>query len=336
MLSRRHVPRRALARRGATLRRGAPLRRGATLVELLVALLLAGVVVAAVARSRASSHTAGSDALARAEARRQLRAGAGAVLATLRGIAPAGGDLLALADSALELHITLGASVLCAHAPAGLDTPPSAVLLAPAGAREGTAAWADAPDAGDRLLVMARDADGPNAGDSVPPAPARWRWYAATVADGGTPVRTTCMGAADALALRVPLAAPLPAIVHVGAPVRLLRRGRWSVYRSGRRWYLGWRDVDAGGAGLDVVQPVSGPHDLAAGSGAPRPALAFGDAIRARDDAGATEGAVPRLAQVRAVSLRAQAPAVRADGAAVAESLAIAGAFRNAPALPAP
>ena len=306
------------------------MRRGTTLVELLVALVLAAVVATAVARSRSTSHAAGTDALARADARRQLRAGAGAVLATLRGTAPAGGDLLALADSALELRITLGASTLCAHAPAAVDAPPVAIVLAPAGAREGTAAWSDAPDAGDRLLVMARE-PAPDATAAAPVGSARWRWHSATVADAGAPVRVACMGAASALALRVPLVAPLPAGVHVGAPVRLLRRGRWSVYKSGVRWYLGWRVADAGGVGRDVVQPGSGPHDVAVGSGARRPALAFGVAVQGDDDAVAVAPASASLARVRALSLRAQAPARRADGAVVAESLAVAGAFRNAP-----
>ena len=155
-------------------------RRGATLVELVVALLLAGVVAAAVARSRSTSHAASTDALARAEARRQLRAGAGAVLATLRGVAPAGGDLLAVADSVLELRITLGASALCAHAPAAVDAAPSATILAPDVAGEAAAGWADAPDAGDRLLVLAR-VPGVDADDSLAAGAAGWRWHSAVV-----------------------------------------------------------------------------------------------------------------------------------------------------------
>lgn len=227
-----------------------------SLIELLVVLVVGGVLAAAVARSRATTRDAAAGAIAGADARRQLRAGLLGVEATLRGAAD--GDVLAVDDTVLELRVATGASVVCAVAAPG-EWPPWATLLAPAPDRV-QAAWHDAPAPGDELLALARAP-----GDSG----AAWRWHRVRVADAPSPVRTDCGGRAGAPALRVPLDAPLPdEWAATGTPVRLLRRARWSVYRSGARWWLGWRDARPDGR-LDVVQPVAGPHDRRASPAAP-------------------------------------------------------------------
>lgn len=282
-------------------------RTGATLLELLVALLLTGIVTAALLRSRAASHDAARDAIARGEARRQLRAGVGAVLATLRGASPAGGDLLAVTDTALELHVTLGATVWCGATPALPGVPATVTLLAPTGSD--FAAWLDAPASGDAILVLVRDAT-------------EWRWHRAAVAGAGLPVRSDCAGAEGRAASRVPLVAGALLAVPPGSPARLLRRARWSVYRSRGRHFLGWRDAAAGGVGLDVVQPVSGPHDVRDGAGTRGPGLAFGFL----DETGAPTW---RAADVATVVVRGRVTAEQGVGAG--ESLAVASALRNVP-----
>jgi prepilin-type N-terminal cleavage/methylation domain-containing protein len=307
------------------LRRGASRRTpdGYTLVEVVVAVALVAVVAGAIARSRAQSQGAATDALARTESRRQLRAGAGAVLATLRGIAPAA-DLHALADTVLELRVTLGASVTCAVAPGGADTGPSLTVLVPRAG--GIAAWHDAPAAGDELLVLVDStgpadsvaASGDSSGTGAPEAlidSTRWRWVALRVGGAGAPARAPCAGGADEAVLRVPVAIAAPAEVRVGGLVLLTRRGRWSVYASRGRWFLGWRDVAASGTGLDVVQPVSGPHDHRDARGAWRAAFAFSFA----DAAGLATGSPARVAAI----------AVRLAAGDRAESLAVVAAPRN-------
>lgn len=328
---------RARARRASSRPRRHKLvaRVGVTLVELLVALVLAALVSSAVVRSRAQSQGAATDALATADARRQLRAGTGAVLATLRGAAPAGGDLLALADSALELRATLGASVACDALPAAIDRPPSVTLLAPpvndGVARPPTLAtdasgWHDAPAPGDVMLALVHD-------DPARVADPRWRWRSAMVVDASAAL-APCLGAVAAPTVRVALATSLADAVSAGTPVRLLRRGRWSVYRSGSRWYLGWHDVTASGAGLDVVQPVSGPHDVRDARGSWRAALAFrGTDADGRDVAEVLDtrvaSDVASLARVATLTLRAQSPVARRAGAPAAESLSTVVALRN-------
>ena len=50
----------------------------------------------------------------------------------------------------------------------------------------------------------------------------------------------------------------LPGQVEEGTPVRVLRRTRYALYRSGDGlWYLGRRNRDA--VGWTVIQPVVGP-----------------------------------------------------------------------------
>jgi hypothetical protein len=60
----------------------------------------------------------------------------------------------------------------------------------------------------------------------------------------------------------VTLADPLPGGIKVGAPVRFLRRARYSLYRaSDGHWYLGYRRCNAvGTSACGPVQPLSGPY----------------------------------------------------------------------------
>ena len=50
--------------------------------------------------------------------------------------------------------------------------------------------------------------------------------------------------------------------MSVGAPVRFLRRGRYSLYHgSDGDWYLGYRQCNAVGASsCGAIQPLSGPY----------------------------------------------------------------------------
>lgn len=246
-------------------------RRGVTLFELLVTLVVGGAIAAAVARSRATTRGAGEGALAAAEARRQLQSALAGIEASVRSLDADGDDLLALADTALELRVSLGASIVCAASPPFV-LPAWVALLAPDDVRapgSAQATWHDAPAPGDALLLLARATVD---GDTTP----RWRWRTLRVTDVPSAARLDCAGRTGAAALRVPVDLPVPdESGAAGTPVRLLRRARWSAYRSGGRWFLGWRDASADGT-LDVVQPVTGPHDVRdAAGGAWRSGIRF-------------------------------------------------------------
>lgn len=281
------------------------IRRGATLLELVVALLLAGVVAAAVARSRHGTGGSGARDVADAAARRQLRAAAAALPVALRAIAP--GDVRAMQDTALDLRATLGGGIVCA-------TDVAAAVVVVATELPG-AGWAAPPHDGDTLLVLA-PVTSDTGGDDA------WRWRALRVAGDATPAQAPCLTSPVAAVVRVPVAAadlaigPSIGALLPGAATRLVRRARWSVYRAGDgRWYLGYRE--AVGAGLAGVQPVSGPHDVVDGGGVRRPGVRF--TYRARDGgAAAVPSAVARVDVV-----------VRAEGSR--DSLALAVLSRNAP-----
>jgi hypothetical protein len=68
--------------------------------------------------------------------------------------------------------------------------------------------------------------------------------------------------AADAAAprWRLVLRDPLADDVRLGAPIRVMRRGRLALYHAGSGdWMLGWRRCAYDNASCGSVQPVAGP-----------------------------------------------------------------------------
>lgn len=251
--------RRARALVGVPLGRRA--RRGYTLVELLVAVVVGGLVSTAAVVTGARVRRAAGEQMARAQGRAQL-AQAGAVLAAELGGAatggapgaPEGADLAEASDSAIEVRAAVGGGVACAvGAGAGGG---SVVEVGAVGA--GVGWWAAAPGVADVVLAHDPGTD-PGGADDV--------WHARAVT-GATTGAGVCAGSPFAAggvgggaSWRLTLAAPaVPATVQVGAPVRVLRRRRYALYRAGDGlWYLGLREWDAGG--WEGVQPLAGPFD---------------------------------------------------------------------------
>ena len=239
-------------------------RRGVTLAELLVAAAVGGLVSTAAVVSAVRVRRAAAVGNARALAAAQLAQAAGVLAHELRGAAPSAGpddgaDLIEATDSAVDVRATLGASVACAVTPAGVG---SAVDLAPAAA--GLAWWHAAPRAGDVALVHDPGVL-PGAADDA------WRERAVVSADASAEV---CVAGPFASAAppaaprwRLALAGPaLPATVAAGAPVRVVRRRRYVLYRGGDGlWAFGVREWD--GAALQAVQPIAGPFEPPARGG---------------------------------------------------------------------
>jgi prepilin-type N-terminal cleavage/methylation domain-containing protein len=227
-------------------------RRGFTLVELLVALTLLGVVVAATVDVLVRQWRIQAALDARRAARAQLTAAADALRPTLRMAAgdadgPDPADLLAASDTLLEIRATIGAAVVCAVVdPLTVDLAPPSVV-APS-----LTWWRSAPQPGDVALLHDDSALGGSA------------WVARDLAAVGAST-ASCAGsplvrAAEASLMRprLRLAAPLPSSIVAGAPVHLVRRVRWVHYRAADgHWYLGEREWD--GAAWTGTQPVAGP-----------------------------------------------------------------------------
>jgi hypothetical protein len=220
---------------------------------MLVALGVSLVVVLATTTALARQQRAYAALDALTTERAELRAGTEILAAELRAIAPGADSIPFAADTAIEFHAVLGASTVCASpAPNRITLPPdtlaSGVVLS---------SWLVTPDTGDVLLVYH---------DSTGSAPSRgWTRhrilaFSSVVTSGACPPASALTSFADvatgARAYDVTLATPVA--TSRGAPVRILRRGRYSVYRaSDGNWYLGYRRCGAMCAG---IQPVSGPY----------------------------------------------------------------------------
>jgi prepilin-type N-terminal cleavage/methylation domain-containing protein len=229
--------------------------RGVTLVELVVAMAIGGIVLAlvgAISVRQQRLHTDLADRLALAE---QLRQASSVLPIELRGLGALGGDLRDARDTAVEFRGTIASAVIC-------DTLSSAVVLAPADSGVSTfASFLSAVAPGDTAWIL-------TPGDSSD----QWNAFsiasAAFTSGGGcrlsVPSLPVSAQGLSRLALR--LAAPLSS--PVGSVVRITRPMRYSLYRGGDGlWYLGARDWNSAAMKFNTIQPVSGPFSAAAAHG---------------------------------------------------------------------
>jgi hypothetical protein len=242
---------------------------GFTTVELMVALVLGGIVMAAVGTVLRRQQRFYANAAALVEQRVSLRDVTGILPGELRALAPGGGDVLAFSDSALELRATIGTAIACDTVPGG-----SGLALAAASGRRASLSWfTTAPQAGDIALVYDGGASDRADDDS---------WISRSVAAVasnpsvcvGSPFTPSDAGAPPLL-VRFAIGG-VPPSVRPGAFVRILRRVRYRFYRAGTGdWYLGYSEWS--GAGFTVVQPVSGPFAAYSSRGASGVALRYFD-----------------------------------------------------------
>jgi hypothetical protein len=237
-------------------------RRGATLFELvaampIVALLALAVGLLVLYAQRTSHHVDGHTTRSR-----EMRNAAATIASALR---PAGsGDLVAWNDTLLELDATVGVAFVCGQ-PAT-----SRIDLVPAHATSPLrATWSSAPDAGDDAHIVL-EPDHP----TDPPLPHRASITSLGTSSTGcstSPLHDPATGPVQ----RLTLSGETPSTVRIGSLVRITRRTRLSLYRSGdAEWYLGMRNRTT--TGWEAIQPVAGPFLAAAAGG-----LRF--TVRARD-----------------------------------------------------
>jgi hypothetical protein len=256
-------------------------RPGYTLAELLVAAVAGGLVSAAAVALAARTRAAAGREAERAAARAQLRTAVGVLTAELAaaasGGAPEGADLAELSDTAVDVRATIGGSVVCATA-AG---PGAGVTLDLAASRPGVAWWSAPPRDGDVALIHDL---------GVAPGPDDDAWTARTVR-GAAALAAACAsgpfaGAAGEAPWRLTLdGPPLPAGVSSGAPVRVLRRRRYALYRGGDAlWALGLREWEPAAGRACSRWPGRSTRRAPAGCGSPsaRRTGTRGRAVRCR------------------------------------------------------
>ncbi|HUF29225.1 MAG TPA: hypothetical protein VMM77_01080, partial [Gemmatimonadaceae bacterium] len=258
------------------------------------------------------------DAVAEGEKTRQaLNDAASMLLAELRTLSPAAGDLVSATDTAIEVRSTLGASVTCS-----VTVARDRIVIPPRQPSKGVPLtwWRDAPVVGDSIELL-------NSRGALPDTVSRHELLG--IGGGTCPTSSgfaiTPGDAAGGIELRVSPAVPVGVIT--GAPVRLLRGSRYSLYRSSadNSWYLGIKERMGGS--WSVVQPVAGPF-------LPRAGTASGVAFAIRDSAGLSLTSQAALTGARLIEIGLRAQGRRqalalGRAASIAESLHVALAPRN-------
>ncbi len=295
-------------------------RAGVSTLELLIVMVIGGVIASAVGGVLRRQQRFFTNAASLVEQRVSLRDATGILPGELRALSPAGGDILAFSDSALEMRATIGTAIACDTVAGG-----GAIELVPpqASSSRPLSAYTTSPQAGDVALVF-------DAGAVTDSATAGWS--ALEVASAGprtdvcgtSPLTDPASGAAR-LELRFASGVRLPLTVRPGAFVRVVRRVRYRFYRANTsQWFLGYAEWD--GIGFGGVQPVSGPYaPYARGSGS-------GLSLRYFDRAGAPVTALAdagRIARIQ-ISVRGTPGSSLSGGTrAVTDSQAITVRVRN-------
>ena len=230
------------------IRRSSGRALGFSLIELTVVLALVGIIGSTIGLLLIRQQRFYRGASELITTRQSVRDAIDVLVTDIRGMSVVDTARL-LADSAIEFFATIGSSVVCQGLGAGqVGLPPGALT-----------AFATQPDTGDLALFYV---------DSGPPS-SRWQRYRIT-AFSARSVATTCPPAsgfardadvATGKAFFLALDAPLRVDVHAGAPIRFVRRGRYSLYRAADGdWYLGYRRCNAVGSFCGTIQPLSGPY----------------------------------------------------------------------------
>lgn len=235
------------------------IRRAFTLPELLVSVAIAGVVAGAITTTLVRQQRffgAAADVL---NVRAQLRDAADVLASDFRGAAIAGYGLPVMTDSAIELYTNIGTSIACS-APAGV-----VVAMAPSTLANGNTLTSllVTPDTGDLAAIYSIPS---NNIDSARWETRRIAAFSSRSLSSTCPSSTGYTTVADAVSgatgYLVTLASSPGPNVHKGAPVRFLRRARYSIYKSSDgKWYLGYRRCSVGVASsCAAIQPLGGPY----------------------------------------------------------------------------
>jgi type II secretory pathway pseudopilin PulG len=297
-------------------------RIGVTLIELAVVLALLGIVGGAIGATLVRQQRFYRGASELLYARESVRDALEVLSTDIRGMAVADTVRL-LADSAIEFFAGIGGSVVCQSLNAF-----EVGLPAANGARGNTlTSLLTQPDSGDLALFYHAGSDR---------SPAEWERsrvsaFGARAAASGCPESSGFGASGAAKSFVVTLSAPLTGGVERGAPVRFIRRGRYSLYHaSDGEWYLGYRRCNAiGPSNCGAIQPLSGPY-RAYNSNPKRTGLLFEyfDAAGDRLDVGSQALSLARVDVTARAESRQQVPVERGFSRP-ADSASLSIAVRN-------
>lgn len=265
-------------------------RRGTTLVELLVALVLAAIILASATGTLLRQQRATSGTIAAGEGATQVRAGTALLAAQFAGLAPSATDLREASDTALQARTAVLAGLACATDPV--------TTIAADDADLSSAGIASAPRPGDSLWWYEPDS---------------LRWAGRPVADAWAD-SLRCDGAesggAPAIARRVlRLRLDAPDTVPTLAPLRVTRQVRLALYRSGDgTWQFGFREWSASTGAFAGPQPAAGPFQRVTPDGA-RSGFRYFDADGAAITPNGDPRSIARIARIRITAIALPPPA---------------------------
>ena len=269
-------------------------RRGITLVELLVAMVVASVVMAAIFVVLTSSQRTYGVQSERIAGQQTVRAGIDILATELRGLSASGGDIISMAEDQIEIRAARGVAITCQV----LDSSPLEVRAV---LRGGTL------DQGTQVFVFA-DGDPETASDDI--------WLEATVA-GASAENTpgNCPDDPDLELVRLTFNNVTPsagaANVRRGAPIRAYEVVTYGVITDGGEPFLGWSTP--GGSDVPLVGPLAGSD---------------GFGLQFLDGTGAETTTSTEVRAIRA-TLRTASNLTDAVGRPVADSLSILVNTRN-------
>jgi prepilin-type N-terminal cleavage/methylation domain-containing protein len=269
-------------------------RTGVTLVELVVALTLFGVVATLMLSMVRGQQRFHLGALQIIDTKRSAHQAVNLLYGELRGASNA--DIYAISDSSITFRATHGASAICA-----IDSARTLVTLPSTRAEAaGVSAVLTMPRAGDSVLIF-------DPGDSPAADDDQWRPHVLLSDPGGgtcplRPFGLATRGAEVVMGVAIALAPALSANVLVGSPVRFFRPAMYSLYRgSGAEWMLGYSTCAAGTC--SARQPLSGPYVPFASGGAGGLAFRYFDAQGAPTTDGENVARVDVVARARSASV---------------------------------
>lgn len=225
-----------------------PCRRGLSLAEVTVVITLLGLIGAAIGSALLHQQRFSRDANDLLHIRESVRDAMEVLSTDIRGSSSAD-TIRLMADSAIELFASIGTSAVCRTVSS------NAVALAEESAGGNTlSSLLLPPDTGDIALLYTDGADASGR---------RWERHRILAFTAGSPAAGCLLdGTSPREAFTLTLQAAPDGPVTRGAPVRFVRRGRYSLYRSSdHEWYLGYRRCNAVGPSIcGAIQPVSGPY----------------------------------------------------------------------------
>lgn len=227
-------------------------RRGFSLIEIMVALVLLGIVatgIMTVVMRQQQFYRSATDVI---DTRQQIRQAAAVVPVDVRGVSSVGGDILAMSDSALDVRGNIGSGIVCSHTANSITIPP----LNLAKSRYFTT-FLTRPKLHDVIIIF----DDKTAGNQDDD------WTVNTI----SAIDSTLVGCTsftdpvlDATKYRYvyTFSAPLSGTIIDGAPLRMARQVKYSLYKSATDglWWMGYRECRGDQTSCDAVQPVSGPY----------------------------------------------------------------------------